>query len=156
LEPDSHKENPKYVDEDDEEKVDEKKYDEMGSLEIRTEEMQTLISTTPRSPGNILSSDKNINQELTDNMKSNPQDQPNDPASWDVLKQKFEKSSTSNTSCKDDEFQSQRHDDHQEDDAPPKGEKRFKRQKTSKSLKSTRGSLSRRSVKDSIAYVSKK
>ncbi|GKA37072.1 hypothetical protein Tco_0723637 [Tanacetum coccineum] len=68
-------------------------------------------------------------------MKSNSQDQANGPVLWDVLKHKFEKSSTSNTSGKDDEFYSQRHDDHQEDDAPPEGEKRVKRQKTSNSSK---------------------
>ncbi|GKA28758.1 hypothetical protein Tco_0715003 [Tanacetum coccineum] len=44
-------------------------------------------------------------------MKSNLQDQANDPALWD------------------------HHDDHQGDDAPPKGEKRVKRHKTSKSSK---------------------
>ncbi|GKB18419.1 hypothetical protein Tco_0852342 [Tanacetum coccineum] len=57
-------------------------------------------------------------------MKISLQDQANDPALWEVLKHKFEKSSTSNTSCRDDDIHSQRHDDHQEDDAPPKGEKR--------------------------------
>ncbi|GKA85186.1 integrase, catalytic region, zinc finger, CCHC-type containing protein [Tanacetum coccineum] len=66
LEPGSHKENPEYVDDDDdEEKVDEKKDVDMGSLETRTEEMQTSIPTPPRSPRIILSSDKNITQELT-------------------------------------------------------------------------------------------
>ncbi|GJY22613.1 hypothetical protein Tco_0396271 [Tanacetum coccineum] len=74
-------------------------------------------------------------------MKSNLQDQANDLALWDALKRKFEKSSTSNTSCRDDEFHFQRHDDHQEDNAPPKGEKRVKRHKTSKSSKSARGSV---------------
>ncbi|GJZ84151.1 hypothetical protein Tco_0649490 [Tanacetum coccineum] len=64
LEPESHKENPEHVDDD--EKVDEKKDDEMGSLETRTEEMQTPIATTPRTPRTILSLDKNITQELTD------------------------------------------------------------------------------------------
>nr|GFB81646.1 hypothetical protein [Tanacetum cinerariifolium] len=48
----------------------------------------------------------------------------NDPALWDVLKRKFEKFSTYNTSCRDDAFHSKRHDDHQEDDAPPEGKKR--------------------------------
>ncbi|GJR79114.1 hypothetical protein Tco_0149899 [Tanacetum coccineum] len=63
----SHKENPEHVDDDDdEEKVDEKKDAKMGSLETRTEEMQTPIPTPPRSPRKILSSDKNITQELTD------------------------------------------------------------------------------------------
>ncbi|GJW28384.1 hypothetical protein Tco_0045259 [Tanacetum coccineum] len=69
LKPGSHKENPGYVDDDDdkeEEKVDEEEGNEMGSLEIRTEKMQTLIPTTPISPRINLSSDKNIVQELMD------------------------------------------------------------------------------------------
>ncbi|GJV89265.1 hypothetical protein Tco_1533203 [Tanacetum coccineum] len=61
-----------------------------------------------------------------------------DVADTDVLKRKFEKSFTSNTSCKNDDFHSQHHDNHQEDDAPPEGEKRVKRHKTSNSSKSTR------------------
>ncbi|GJW44153.1 hypothetical protein Tco_0072952 [Tanacetum coccineum] len=77
-------------------------------------------------------------QQLYLKMKSNFQDQANDPALWDVLKRKFEKSSTSNTSCRDDDFHSQHHDDHQDDDASPKGEKRVKRHKKSKSSKSVR------------------
>ncbi|GJW61500.1 hypothetical protein Tco_0110835, partial [Tanacetum coccineum] len=130
LEPRSHNENPEYVDDDDEnekEKKDEKKDDvkdkhnddhinhvlvgthEIGSLENRTEKMQTPILITPRSPRINLSSDKNIASDL---------------ALWDVLKRKFKKSSTSNTSCRDDDFHSQHHDDHQEYDAPPEGEKR--------------------------------
>ncbi|GJS76120.1 hypothetical protein Tco_0726001 [Tanacetum coccineum] len=69
LEPMSHKENPEHVDDDDdkeEEKVDEKEGNGMGSLEIRTEKMQTPIPTTPRSPRINLSSDKNIAQVLMD------------------------------------------------------------------------------------------
>ncbi|GJR83462.1 hypothetical protein Tco_0154247 [Tanacetum coccineum] len=69
LEPGSHKDKPKYVDDDDEKddkKVDEEEGGEMGSLETRTEKMQTLIPTPPRSPRTILSSDKNMTQELTD------------------------------------------------------------------------------------------
>nr|GFA72117.1 hypothetical protein [Tanacetum cinerariifolium] len=46
--------------------VDEKKDDEMGSLEIRTKEMQTSIPITHRSPRKNLSLDKNIDQEMTD------------------------------------------------------------------------------------------
>ncbi|GJY35011.1 hypothetical protein Tco_0420389 [Tanacetum coccineum] len=68
-------------------------------------------------------------QQLYLKMKSNPQDQANDPTL-------------------DDAFHPQRHDDHQEDDAPPEVEKRVKRHKTSKSLKSSRGSSSKRSAKD--------
>ncbi|GJU01527.1 integrase, catalytic region, zinc finger, CCHC-type containing protein [Tanacetum coccineum] len=67
LEPGSHKENPEYIDDDDdEEKVDEEKDVDTGSLETRTGEMQTPIPTLPRSPRINLSSDKNITQELTD------------------------------------------------------------------------------------------
>ncbi|GJZ34408.1 hypothetical protein Tco_0580225, partial [Tanacetum coccineum] len=42
-----------------------------------------------------------------------------------------------------------------EDDAPPEGEKRVKRHKESKRSKSTRGSSSKHSAKDSTTYVSK-
>ncbi|GJW72738.1 MAK10-like protein [Tanacetum coccineum] len=69
LEPGSHKDNPEHVDDDDDkdaEKVDEEEGGEMGSLETRTEEMQTPIPTKLRSPRTILSLDKNITQELTD------------------------------------------------------------------------------------------
>ncbi|GJZ50359.1 retrovirus-related pol polyprotein from transposon TNT 1-94 [Tanacetum coccineum] len=69
-----------------------------------------------------------------------------------AFKQKFEKSSTSNNSCRDDAFHSQHHDDHQDDDAPPEGEKGVKIQKTSKSSKSARGSSLKRPVKDSTTY----
>ncbi|GKE28900.1 hypothetical protein Tco_1444284, partial [Tanacetum coccineum] len=102
-----------------------------------------------------ITSSADLQQQLYLKMKSNLQDQANDPALWDVLKRKFEKSSTSNTSCRNYEFYSQRHDAYQEDDAPLKGEKRVKRHKTSKSSKSARGSLSKRSAKDSTTYVSK-
>ncbi|GKB62207.1 putative reverse transcriptase domain-containing protein, partial [Tanacetum coccineum] len=67
LEPESHKENPEYVDDDDDkEKVDEEKDVDMGSLETRIEEMQTPIPTPPRSPRINLTLNKNITQELTD------------------------------------------------------------------------------------------
>ncbi|GKC14547.1 retrovirus-related pol polyprotein from transposon TNT 1-94 [Tanacetum coccineum] len=241
LEPGSHKENPEYVVDDDddddddkeEEKVDENEGNEMGSLEIRIEKMQTLIPTTPRSPRINLSSDKNIARELTNTVSLStpttskaPHKQrcisskynhlPVDRVLYEIVPQiakratddfiennlkpciaktiiedrdairfevpdliskefnshapqiieelfkryvqnnrKFEKPSTSNTSCKDDAFHSQHHDDHQDDDAPPEGEKRLKRQKTSKSSKSVRGSSSKRPVKDSTTCVSK-
>ncbi|GKE80796.1 hypothetical protein Tco_1550796 [Tanacetum coccineum] len=66
-------------------------------------------------------------------MKSNIQDQANDLTLWDVLKRKFKKPSTLPHSCRDDAFHSRHHDDHNDDDAPPEGEKRAKRHKTSKS-----------------------
>ncbi|GJT49808.1 retrovirus-related pol polyprotein from transposon TNT 1-94 [Tanacetum coccineum] len=71
LEPGSHKDNPETVDDDVDnyvEKVDEEERGEMGSLETRTKETQTTIPTPPRSPMTILYSDKNITQELTNNV----------------------------------------------------------------------------------------
>ncbi|GJX16632.1 hypothetical protein Tco_0217464, partial [Tanacetum coccineum] len=64
IEPVSHKENPKFV-VDDDDKAEEKKSDDMGSLEIRNEETQTTIPTPLSSPRKILSSDKKIDQDLT-------------------------------------------------------------------------------------------
>ncbi|GKE99042.1 hypothetical protein Tco_0022393, partial [Tanacetum coccineum] len=65
IEPESYKDNPEVVDDDDD-KEKEKKDDEMGSLEIRNEEMQTTIPTPLSSSRKILSSDKKTFQELTD------------------------------------------------------------------------------------------
>ncbi|GJR75921.1 65-kDa microtubule-associated protein 3-like protein [Tanacetum coccineum] len=84
-------------------------------------------------------------------MERSLQNRANDPALWEVLKHKSEKSLTSNTSCREDEIRSH-HDDHQEDDAPLEGEKRVKRHKASKSSKSARGSSSKHSTKDSNTY----
>ncbi|GJT27026.1 hypothetical protein Tco_0907301 [Tanacetum coccineum] len=55
----------------------------------------------------------------------------------ETLRRKFEKSSPSITSCMEDDFHSQ-HNEHHEDDAPPKREKRVKRSKKSKRSKSVR------------------
>ncbi|GJT75933.1 hypothetical protein Tco_1042658 [Tanacetum coccineum] len=88
------------------------------------------------------------------NMKRNLQDRADDIALWEALRRKFEKSSTSNTSYREDDFHSY-HDEHQDDDAPPEGEKRVKRSKKTKSSKSVRGSSSKHSRKDSTTYVSK-
>nr|GEX86216.1 hypothetical protein [Tanacetum cinerariifolium] len=114
LEPGSHKKNLEYVKDDDvkeEEKVDEGEGDEMGSLEIRTEKMQTPIPTTLRSPRINLSSDKNIVQDLMSiRSLSTP------TTSKDPHKQR-------RISSKDDAFHSKHHDDHQDDDAPPEGRK---------------------------------
>nr|GEW45441.1 hypothetical protein [Tanacetum cinerariifolium] len=96
----------------------------------------------------------NLQQQLYFKMKRSLQDQANDPALWEALKRKFKKSSTANTSCRDDNNHSH-HDDHQKDDAPPEGKKRAKRHKASKSAKSTKGSSSKHSAKDSTNYVSK-
>ncbi|GJR08927.1 hypothetical protein Tco_0791579 [Tanacetum coccineum] len=96
-----------------------------------------------------------LQQQLHFKMKRSLQDRANDLALWEVMKRKFEKSSTFNTSCRDDDIHSH-HDDHQEDDAPHKGEKRVKGHKASKSSKSARGSSSKHSAKDFTTYVSKK
>ncbi|GJW66578.1 hypothetical protein Tco_0121002 [Tanacetum coccineum] len=56
-------------------------------------------------------------------MKRSLQDQADDIALWEALRRKFEKSSSFNTSCREDDFHSH-HDEHQDDDAPPEGEKR--------------------------------
>nr|GEZ98276.1 hypothetical protein [Tanacetum cinerariifolium] len=45
------------------------------------------------------------------------------------------------------------HDDHQEDDAPPDGEKRVKRHKASKRSKSAKGSSFKHSAKDFITSI---
>nr|GEW22734.1 zinc knuckle CX2CX4HX4C [Tanacetum cinerariifolium] len=90
------------------------------------------------------------NDSIEDNLKRVA----NDPALWDVLKRKFKKSSTSNTTYMDDDFHSQHHDDHQKDVAPHEGEKRVKTHKTSR-LKFTKGSSSKQSAKESTSNVSK-
>nr|GEU94255.1 retrovirus-related Pol polyprotein from transposon TNT 1-94 [Tanacetum cinerariifolium] len=68
------------------------------------------------------------------------------------LSHKFKKSS-SNTSCREDDFHSH-HDENQDDEAPHEEEKRVKRSKESKRSKSAKGSLSNHSRKDSTTYVS--
>ncbi|GJV52242.1 putative reverse transcriptase domain-containing protein [Tanacetum coccineum] len=82
IEPGSHKDKPKNIDDDDDETRDDKTDDDddnddddhtnhaliktqrTGSLEIRTEKMQTPIPLPPRSPRKDLSSNKAIDQEL--------------------------------------------------------------------------------------------
>ncbi|GJY47185.1 hypothetical protein Tco_0436248 [Tanacetum coccineum] len=196
IEPESHKDNPEVVDDDDRER--EKHDDEMGSLEIRNEETQTTIPTPLSSPRKILSSDKKTFQELTDfwethnkiddilhevvpqiaenvtndlieaNLKPcivntiiedcdafyserSLQDRADNITLWEALRSKFEKSSTSKTSYREDDFHSH-HDEHQDDDAPPEGVKRVKSNKKLKSSKSAKGSSSKHSRKDSTTY----
>ncbi|GKD02413.1 hypothetical protein Tco_1177387 [Tanacetum coccineum] len=86
IEPESHKENPEVIDDDDvndDDQKDKKKDDvgihEMGGLENRTEKTQTPISTTPRSPRINLSSDKTIVQELTDTVSPSTTTTSKDP-----------------------------------------------------------------------------
>ncbi|GJR68108.1 hypothetical protein Tco_0014173 [Tanacetum coccineum] len=195
IEPGSHKDNPEFTDNDDD-NAEKKHSDDMGSLEIRNEETQTTIPIPLSSPRKILSSDKKTYQELTDivsilttttfkhsqfkkrisckyshlpgalrkmcrhqgymiqDMERNQPETMYDIALLEALRRMFEKSSPSNTSCREDAFHSQ-HDEHQDDDAPPELEKRVKRSKGSQRSKSARGSLSKHSIKDSTKYVSK-
>ncbi|GJT73987.1 hypothetical protein Tco_1033273 [Tanacetum coccineum] len=148
IEPGSHKDNPKHVDDDDDkdaEKVDKDEGGEIGSLETSTEEMQTPIPTPLRSPRTILSLDKNINHELKDNGVSQLAGK-----ATEVLIENNLKPYIDATIIEDHIHHI--HYDHQEDDAPPKGEKRVKRHKASKSSKTARGSSSKHSAKDSTTY----
>nr|GEV99608.1 hypothetical protein [Tanacetum cinerariifolium] len=142
-------------------RVDEKEGNEMGSLEIRTKKMQTLIPTTPRSPRINLSSDKNIVQELMDivsfftpTTSKAPYKQRRISSKYshlpDALRRICRRQGymINNMERKaDDAFHSQHHDDHQDDDAPPEGEKRGKRQKTLR-VKSLQGVLRRNNQVD--------
>ncbi|GJR74893.1 hypothetical protein Tco_0087258 [Tanacetum coccineum] len=116
----------------------------MGSSEIRNEKMQTTIPSPPRSPKKDLSSNKAIDQELT---ASSFYDTSNG-------KEICTNRDFQDSSCRDDAFYKHDHDDHQGDDAPPEGEKSAKRHKTSKSLKSARGSSSKQPIKDTNTLVS--
>ncbi|GKA67758.1 putative reverse transcriptase domain-containing protein [Tanacetum coccineum] len=86
--PGSHKENPKKVDDDDDEiekekkddiEIEKEKKDDVvkekyiiddvtGSMKIRKEQKQTLIPSPTRSPRNVSSSDKTVFEELTANV----------------------------------------------------------------------------------------
>nr|GEU85341.1 hypothetical protein [Tanacetum cinerariifolium] len=76
-------------------------------------------------------------------MKRSLQDLADNIDFWEVLRRKFENSSVTHTSCRIDTFRGIYHNEHQEDDASPKGEKRAKRYKSSKRSKSARGSSSK-------------
>ncbi|GJU90260.1 hypothetical protein Tco_1302683 [Tanacetum coccineum] len=188
LEPESHKENPEYVDDDvDEEKVDEEKDVDTGRcadvkvdrvlheivLQLAEKATDDLIENNlkPSIVATIIEDRDAFHLELPDLVS--PEFNAQAPKTIKELfknyiklmislcrssgnqNDKFKKSSTSNTSCRDDNIHSQRHDDHQEDDAPPDEEKRVKRHKASESLKFERGSSSKHSAKDFITYVSK-
>ncbi|GJW02764.1 hypothetical protein Tco_1561620 [Tanacetum coccineum] len=174
LEPGSHKENLKVVAADDDDNAREKKDDEMGSLEIRNEETQTTISTPIRSPRKSLSLDKNIFQELTNTVSipitttakhSQVKKRISSKYSYlleiaenvvnDLIDYNLKPYSSADLQYQlGDDFHSH-HDEHQDDDAPPEGEKRVKMSKKLRRSKSARGSSSKHSRKDSTTYVSK-
>ncbi|GJR74029.1 hypothetical protein Tco_0086394 [Tanacetum coccineum] len=108
----------------------------------------TTISSTPTD------SSVDLQYQLYLKMKCSLQDRADNITLWEALRRKFEKSSTSNISCREDDIHSH-HDEHHDNDAPPEGEKRVKRSKNSKRSKSVRGSWSKHSRKYSTTYVSK-
>ncbi|GJR87755.1 ribonuclease H-like domain-containing protein [Tanacetum coccineum] len=129
LEPRNHKENPEHVDDDDDKEKTHKKVDRVlheiiPQLAERATDDLIENNLKPSIAATIIEDRDAFRSEVPDLMKRSLQDQANDPVLWEVLKRKFEKSSTSNSSCRDDDIHSQRHDDHQEDDAPPEGEKK--------------------------------
>ncbi|GKC02795.1 hypothetical protein Tco_0994405, partial [Tanacetum coccineum] len=93
-------------------------------IESNLKPMNNVVQVHPTTTTSTnITSSTDIQQQLYLKMKRSLQDQANDLALWEVLKRKFEKSSTSNTSYMNDDFHSQHHDDHQDNDAPPKGGK---------------------------------
>ncbi|GJT97109.1 hypothetical protein Tco_1092627 [Tanacetum coccineum] len=178
IENESHKENPTKIDDDDEKKDD--KHDDakdnkdkndddhhndqslilwrMGSLEIRTEKMQIHIPSPPGSIKTDLSSDKEIgimkevNEALREIVPKLTTSTTNDR-----MKDNLPKMVNDNVKKEReyDAFRKRYHDDHPGDDAPQEVEKSAKRQKTSRSSKSTRGSSSKQPAKESNTSASK-
>ncbi|GKC24106.1 hypothetical protein Tco_1026256 [Tanacetum coccineum] len=97
-----------------------------------------VITIHPTTSTSTATKTTDLQHQLFLKTKSNLQDQVDDPEVWDVLKCKFEKSSASSGPYRTDAFRKRDHDDHQEDDALPEGEKRAKRQKISKGSKPAR------------------
>ncbi|GKD54205.1 hypothetical protein Tco_1287592, partial [Tanacetum coccineum] len=111
--------------------------------------MQNMIlNVHPTTSASTTTTTSDLQQQLYLKTKSDLQAQVDNPELWDFIRAKFEKSLALTGSCRDDAFQKHDHDDHQGDDAPLEGEKSAKRQKTSKSSKSARGSSSKQPVKD--------
>ncbi|GJS84902.1 retrovirus-related pol polyprotein from transposon TNT 1-94 [Tanacetum coccineum] len=174
IEPKSHKDNPEFVNDDD--KAEEKHSNDIGALRKMCRHQGYMIQymerkcvttakfwETHNKIDDILHEivpqiAENVTNDLIEaNLKpciANTIIEDRDAFRSEALRRKFEKTSPSNTSCKEDDFHSQ-HDEHQDDDAPPEGEKRVKRSKGSKRSKSARGSLSKHSSKDFTKYVSK-
>ncbi|GKD60612.1 hypothetical protein Tco_1298121 [Tanacetum coccineum] len=180
LEPESHKDNPEVVDDDDD-NAREKRDDTMGRIDgycalrrmckrqgymiqdmerkcVTTENFwethnivdQVLIEVIPEIAENPINDliEYNLKPCIAETIIEDRDAFRSDITAF-ALRRKFEKPSTSNTSCREDDFHSH-HDEHQDDDAPLKGEKRVKRSKKSKRSKSTRGSSLKHSRKDSM------
>ncbi|GJU75198.1 hypothetical protein Tco_1272268 [Tanacetum coccineum] len=116
----------------------------------------TLINVHPTTSASTATITTLELQQLYLKMKTDLQAQVVDTESWDVMRAKFEKSSTSAGSCRDDVVRKHDHDDHQGDDAPLEGEKSAKRQKTSKGSKSAIGSSSKQQLIEEFQNVDKR
>ncbi|GKB24115.1 hypothetical protein Tco_0863516 [Tanacetum coccineum] len=111
--------------------------------------MQITVLNVHPTTSTSTTSTSDLQQQLYLKMKSDLQSQVVNPELWNALKAKYEKSS-----CKYDAFRKRYHDDHPGDDAPQEVEKSAKRQKTSRSSKSTRGSSSKQPAKESNTSAS--
>ncbi|GJR30454.1 hypothetical protein Tco_1106686 [Tanacetum coccineum] len=148
IKPRSHKDNPKFIDDDDD-KAEEKNSDDMGSLEIRNEETQTTIPIPLSALRRMCRRQANIIIEDHDSFRSevpafvSQEFNAHAPAIIEELFKNYVQSNvvhvhpTTTTSTKtessatlqyqlEDYFHSQ-HDEHQDDDAPPEGEKIVKK-----------------------------
>ncbi|GKC45104.1 hypothetical protein Tco_1062826, partial [Tanacetum coccineum] len=92
--------------------------------------LNMVLNVHPTTSASTVTTTSDLQQKLYLKMKLDLQAQVDDPELWDVLRAKFEKTSASAGSCRDDAFRKRNHDDHQGDDDAPKGEKSTKRQKT--------------------------
>ncbi|GJX23145.1 hypothetical protein Tco_0227590 [Tanacetum coccineum] len=108
--------------------------EELFQIHIQSNVIHVHPTTTTSTE---IESSANLQYQLYLKMKRNLQDRADDIALWEALRRKFEKSSSLNTSFREDDFHSH-HDEHQDDDAPPEWENKVKRSKESKRSKSAR------------------
>ncbi|GJR70665.1 hypothetical protein Tco_0016730 [Tanacetum coccineum] len=82
--------------------------------------INTVLNVRPTTSASTTTTTiADLQQQLYLKMKFNLQAQVADPELWDILRAKFEKSSTSTSFYGDDAFHKRDHDDHQGDDANP-------------------------------------
>ncbi|GJX95764.1 hypothetical protein Tco_0351562 [Tanacetum coccineum] len=176
IEPESHKDNPKVVDDDDKTEKEEKKDDKTDDEEKKDDDAErkddvedkddvdhtdhTLVGLKATSRIDEIYINLNchyIQRSTTKKTYLEQVQSSSRSASQDVQAIMIYDEGFGTKMCDnwDDAFHSQHHDDHQDDDAPPEGEKREKRHKTSKQSKSAKGSSLKKLVKESISYVSK-
>nr|GEV88098.1 hypothetical protein [Tanacetum cinerariifolium] len=157
----SHKENPETVDDDDgdvDKKKDEKKdddddddHDDQKTMKEMAETLNNLVLDLT-----VAKTNEFIKEALPRMVNDAVKNDRESSQAVDILKRKFEKSSASTSSCRNDAFHKRDHDEHQGDDGPPKGEKSAKRQKTSKGSMSARGSSLKQLVQRSKTSASER